>query len=146
MSTLCFRLVAHVMCGPRGPRSIPTSPLRLRWVVRWNRYLSAQKAQKAVHKRHKRCYRSEAMILGTSRLRRVGVGWRNLPCLHMHSMSTICIWKVGHVMSGPRGPRSIPQGSFVAPGTMRLVFHGAQKAQKGLYIILRPCRIVAVTE
>jgi len=26
MSTLCFRLVAHVLCGPEGPRSIPTSP------------------------------------------------------------------------------------------------------------------------
>ena len=47
MSTLCIRLVAHVLCGPGGPRSIPTSPLRLRGVVRWNRYFSAQKAQKA---------------------------------------------------------------------------------------------------
>ena len=37
MCTLCFRLVAHVLRGPGGPRSIPEGALLPRWVVRWNR-------------------------------------------------------------------------------------------------------------
>ena len=44
MSTLCIRKVAHVMCGPRGPWSIPKGALLPRRVVLVFR----------VHKRHKR--------------------------------------------------------------------------------------------
>ena len=35
------------------------------------------------------CYGFGAMILGISRPRRVGIGWRTLPCLHMPRMSNI---------------------------------------------------------
>ncbi len=47
MSTICFREVAHVMCGPEGPRSIPEGPFP-RWVVRWNRFSRCQKCQKCL--------------------------------------------------------------------------------------------------
>ena len=88
------------------------------------------------------CYHSEAMILGISRLRRVGVGWRKLPCVHMQCMSTLCIRKVAHVMCGPEGPRSIPKGSVVAGGWYGgTCFQSAQKAQKGRRRLL-PSRLV----
>ena len=56
------------------------------------------------------CSHSEALTLGVNSLRRVGLGWRKLPCLHMLCMSTLCSRKVAHESCGPRGPRSIPAG------------------------------------